>query len=439
MTRSVRCLFSIFPRAQHTAASSPAMAQSKELDHYKLIFNDVKTRPYNQDLGCPKSSVLNDHLKDRLSGSLVGLAVGDAVGAYFEFKSAEFVRRNAPIGMRSGGTWSLDAGQWTDDTSMALCLAASLLMTGECDPYDQTMRYLAWYERSYLSSKEGDGPAFDIGIGTRGTLDKFSMWQSDLVCKLIKNNSERIEAKYKFEGSVYDAVRKEFPSAGNFAHATTGGNGSLMRLAPIPVFFHSDTQAAITSAEVSSITTHRAGFAIDACKFYAALICEAFRPGATKAVLLDSGFRDKFPGLRNLDRQIVEIAEGSYKTPVNAPPHDIVGNSNGAASKALKAALWAIYNDEDSFKRGVELAVGLGGDTDTVAAIYGQLAGRYTDIQIQESPKNGVTNCTSTILYEILRCILVNDMLSNDNDYFCTDFTSRFFYDNDNLHDFGVT
>ncbi|XP_055341773.1 ADP-ribosylarginine hydrolase Tri1-like isoform X1 [Paramacrobiotus metropolitanus] len=197
--------------------------------------------------------------------------------------------------MRAGGTWSLEVGQWTDDTSMALCLAASLLMTGECDPFDQTMRYLAWYERSYLSSKEGDGPAFDIG-----------------------------------------------------------GNGGLMRLAPIPIFFYKDTNSAIQYATVSCATTHRAGFAIDACKLHAALICEALKLNSSKSALLDNDFYKKFFGLKDLNEEILEIAKGSYKTPADAPPEGTIGNANGKASKSLKAALWA-FHDGNSFQRGWSL------------------------------------------------------------------------------------
>lgn len=88
--------------------------------------------------------------RERFRGALFGLACGDAIGT-----SVEFLRRRsfAPLtDMIGGGPFSLQPGQWTDDTSMALCLATSLLDSGGFDPADQMRRYCRWMEESYLSS-----------------------------------------------------------------------------------------------------------------------------------------------------------------------------------------------------------------------------------------------------------------------------------------------
>ena len=91
-------------------------------------------------------------------GSLLGLAVGDALGTTVEFQP----RGSFPpdTDMVGGGVFGLAPGQWTDDTSMALCIAASLVETGAYDPRDQLARFVRWYRDGYLSST---GRCFDIG------------------------------------------------------------------------------------------------------------------------------------------------------------------------------------------------------------------------------------------------------------------------------------
>jgi ADP-ribosyl-[dinitrogen reductase] hydrolase len=96
--------------------------------------------------------------KDRFRGCLLGLAVGDAVGTTLEFKPPGSFK--PIIGMAGGGPFRLKPGEWTDDTSMALCLATSLVEKNGFDPKDQMDRYCRWQEEGYLSS---NGRCFDIG------------------------------------------------------------------------------------------------------------------------------------------------------------------------------------------------------------------------------------------------------------------------------------
>jgi ADP-ribosyl-[dinitrogen reductase] hydrolase len=138
-------------------------------------------------------------LRDRMRGALIGLAVGDAVGTTVEFKTpGSFPPVTDMVG---GGPFRLAAGEWTDDTSMALCLAESLIEGREFDPVDQMKRYTKWYKHGHLSS---NGRCFDIGNTVSEALARFA------------------ETKDPFAGS----------RAPNKA-----GNGSLMRLAPIPMFY----------------------------------------------------------------------------------------------------------------------------------------------------------------------------------------------------------
>src|SRR4051812_3843246 len=105
---------------------------------------------------------------DRARGALLGLACGDAVGTTLEFRSPGSFE---PItDMVGGGPFGLEPGEWTDDTSLALCLAESILDTGGHDPSDQLRRYLLWCDCGYLSS---NGRCFDIGTTTSSQLERF--------------------------------------------------------------------------------------------------------------------------------------------------------------------------------------------------------------------------------------------------------------------------
>lgn len=105
---------------------------------------------------------------ERYQGCLLGLACGDAVGTTVEFRSRGSF---APVtGMQGGGPFGLIAGEWTDDTSMALCLAASLIHCKGFDAVDQMNRYCNWRSVGYMSST---GNCFDIGLTVSGALTRY--------------------------------------------------------------------------------------------------------------------------------------------------------------------------------------------------------------------------------------------------------------------------
>src|SRR5512145_652490 len=105
---------------------------------------------------------------DRFHGCLLGLAAGDATGTTVEFQP----RGSFPpvVDMIGKGPFNLQPGQWTDDTSMALCLATSLVRAGGFDATDQMNRYCNWYKEGYLSST---GHCFDIGNTVRQALHRY--------------------------------------------------------------------------------------------------------------------------------------------------------------------------------------------------------------------------------------------------------------------------
>ena len=258
-------------------------------------------------------------------GALVGLAVGDAVGTTVEFRPpGTFDRVTDMVG---GGPFRLPAGAWTDDTSMAMCLAESLASCGGFDPVDQLERYVRWYREGHWSST---GRCFDIGNSTRKALERF----------------ERTGEPYPGD-----------------ADPGGGGNGPLMKLAPVPLAFARRPDLAIEHASASARTTHGAPEAADACRYFAVLLLAALR-GASADDVLRMGWEGE-----PLHPKVAAVAAGSFLT--KEPP---VIRGGGYIVDALEAALWALRSTS-SFEEGVLAAVNLGDDADTTAAIYGQLAG----------------------------------------------------------------
>lgn len=265
-------------------------------------------------------------LDERYAGCLAGLAVGDAVGTTVEFK-----RRGSfpPVtDMIGGGPFGLKAGQWTDDTSMALCLAESLLAKNGFDAVDQMGRYLNWWKWGYLSST---GTCFDIGITVRAALETF----------------ER-------SGEAY---------AGS-SDPDTAGNGSLMRLAPLSLFYYPNMEDVLRFSAQSSLTTHAAAEAVECCQVLGFVIARCLA-GMSKNDVLEASEL-------NLDETAVkQIAMGDYRVKSRS---DLRGTGYAVAS--LEAALWCFCSTQN-FEAAVLVAANLGDDADTTAAIVGQVAGAF--------------------------------------------------------------
>ncbi len=244
--------------------------------------------------------------------------------------------------MVGGGPFKLEPGQWTDDTSMALCLATSLVAIDGFDVRDQMDRYCHWWQEGYLSST---GECFDIGNATAEALARFRQTGEPMA------------------GS--DNPRK-------------AGNGSIMRLAPIPMFFFSSWAIAdpLPDFEVmleelgqwaisSSRTTHGAAECLDACQWYARAIARALYDQTKEEILL----ADREMSL-DCD-SIRDIAQGQYRT----KNRDEISGS-GYVVKSLEAALWC-FDQTDNFRDAVLMAANLGDDADTTAAVCGQIAGAF--------------------------------------------------------------
>lgn len=265
--------------------------------------------------------------RERFRGCLLGLAVGDAVGTTLEFR-----RRGTfePLtDMVGGGPFGLLPGQWTDDTSMALCLATSLIERGGFDAHDQMIRYCQWADSGYLSST---GACFDIGNTVASSL-----------------------RRYQRDGNPY---------AGS-TDPNAAGNGCIMRLGPIPMYFFPDLDAVERFAGNSSRTTHGTEECVDACRLFGRMICRALL-GMTKNEVIFGDAESFVSG-----EAIAAIARAAYREKSEA---EIRGS--GYVVQSLEAALWA-FARTDTFADAILMAANLGDDADTTAAVCGQVAGAY--------------------------------------------------------------
>jgi ADP-ribosyl-[dinitrogen reductase] hydrolase len=311
----------------------------------------------------------NDVTCNRMIGSLIGLAIGDALGASVEFRPQQYLAANPVSKMVGGGTWGLEVGKWTDDTSMALCLAASLIAEVDFNPYDQMVRYKWWNRHGYLSST---GHCFDIGQATRQSINKFTNRQKTLKLHY------RCRSEYEVDTLAWDSVQRVSDFDVHCGDEDAAGNGALMRLAPVPLFYFKTPTVAIEYAGRSASLTHANQKAIDACRYYAALIVAALH-NYPKEDLLNNNFYSKHKdwfGEHALHDDIIQISRGSYKKDKNKGGYEQGIRGKGYIVHALEAALWAFWS-HDSFEAGALAAVNLGDDTDTTAAIYGQLAGAH--------------------------------------------------------------
>jgi ADP-ribosyl-[dinitrogen reductase] hydrolase len=265
----------------------------------------------------------------RSQGCFLGLAIGDALGAPVEFSTPGSFEQ--VTGYRAGGVFNLEAGQWTDDSSMALCLADSLLSEARLNPADQMERYWRWFQHGENSST---GRCFDIGNGTRAALER---WRQTGV-----------------------------PEAGG---SDSLGNGALMRMAPVAITWRHDPGLAGGMAARSAQTTHNHPLALASAQFFGEMLARALQ-GAGQEELLAPWWK----GSSNWDPDatVQRIANGSWR--------DATIRASGHALRSLEAALWA-FGSTDCFEACLLAAVNLGDDADTVGAIAGQLAGAHYGLE----------------------------------------------------------
>jgi ADP-ribosyl-[dinitrogen reductase] hydrolase len=266
-----------------------------------------------------------DAIRDRALGALVGLAVGDAIGTTVEFQQrGSFDPVTAMVG---GGPFNLRPGQWTDDTSMTLALGESLIACGGLDERDLLERFLRWFHDGENSVK---GYCFDIGNATAAALRAFHQ-----------------------TGDIHAAS----------ADPRIGGNGSIMRLAPVAVRHWNNPDRLRGAARRQSATTHPAAEPVDASEALALLLANAIR-GMPLTGLLSASYGPYTP-------KVQAVVDGSW-----LGKHRDAIRSSGYVIDTLEAAIWAI-GSSGTFEESVLRAVNLGDDSDSVGAVAGQIAGAF--------------------------------------------------------------
>lgn len=268
------------------------------------------------------------NLQQSFRGGLLCLAIGDALGA-----PIEFAKRHAFIpvyGFRAGGVWNLEAGEWTDDTSMALCLAESLVESGGLDLHDQMQRYLRWYKEGYMSLR---GECFDVGSTTRMALQRYDRYG------------------YVPSGST---------------DPMTSGNGALMRLLPVILAAWDNPVRLKNWVEAATRATHASPDCVDASLVFADAVSRVLEGEPLMEVLASP----QILGGQIHGDCIQRVLEGNYR---EWKRQDVRGKGFHVI-QALENAFWACWQG-GSIKDTLLRAANLGGDADTVAAITGQLIG----------------------------------------------------------------
>lgn len=319
----------------------------------------------------------------RAMGAMAGMAVADSIGHMFEFVPVDRKGcRFDPSSLRITGEYNrfkLKPGQWTDDTSMGLCLADSLLVKGVYNGSDIRVRFWNWWFQGYNNAFHREANRSNsVGLGGN-----------------IRSSLQEIK----------DAC----PPARFESFNDDAGIGSLMRLAPIPILFHMDFKLVMRMSAESSFTTHPGPTASSTCAFLGFLIARAMtrNPNSreTAAQFLDSCVADfsvlpDFLGDTELLR-LLRSAEppGSKERCWNwrdpkglylLETVEVRGKSyNGyPVSKeyfgsfcmdGLAMALFSFYHTT-TFMAALAKCVNMLGDADSTGAIVGQLAGAFYGI-----------------------------------------------------------
>lgn len=321
---------------------------------------------------------MNDDKQNKIRGMFLGLAVGDALGAPYEFGyTAQKITEEFDGTMRDH---RIPKGSYTDDTAMALCLADSLLACDGYNSYDVMTKYLKWATFGYRDSQ--GNPASDIGTQTALAIEKFA------------------------DNPV---IRKDKLRTRN------AGNGGIMRLAPIVIAGHQlNIQEIMELARISSRETHYSHEADAGAEILAALLHLALQ-GKDKRQIIDIEEYSTGDFFNDILFRIEEALDQNIKLELQ--------DLGGYVVDALKISIWGFMHF-DSYEEGMKEVIKLGGDTDTNAAIYGQIAGAYygyssiPDNWLDELPVKDELLVLCDNLYENKPCVVKQTRFEEDTTYF---------------------
>lgn len=268
---------------------------------------------------------------DKSKGMLLGLIIGDALGAPYEFGyTAKKIQAEFDGVMRDH---RIPKGAYTDDTAMALCLADSLLTCKGYNSYDVMLRYFKWAVQGYRDSQ--GKPASDIGTQTALAIEDFPD------NPVIHHDKQRTR---------------------------NAGNGGIMRIAPIILASHDESiQKVMELARISSRETHYSYEANAGAEIFGAMLYLALK-GKRKQEIVDVIKYKTGDFFNDVFYRVEEAFEMEAK--------DELLDLGGYVVDTIKIAVWGFLNF-DTFEEGMLEVIKLCGDTDTNAAVYGQLAGAY--------------------------------------------------------------
>jgi ADP-ribosyl-[dinitrogen reductase] hydrolase len=318
---------------------------------------------------------------NKATACILGGAIGDAMGMPYEIfigscrslkdiKEMVYKQRKSlkdiPHKYVVGGPFNLQAGEWTDDTSQMLCLTDSILEHKTVDIADLMRKIRKWWFNGYNSC---NGTPLGLGGNTAKALYSFD------------------------EDDPYKCVGGTNPEK-------DAGNGSLMRLAPVPVYWHKDINEAIMMARLQTKVTHNVIEAQDGSALMTYIIWLALN-GKDKDTIF--GMLEKCPTL--YDVNVIELTKPNAKW--RTATEDDILTLPGRCLWTLEAALWCIYNT-NNFESAVMKAVRLGGDSDTVGSVTGQIAGALYGMD--SIPKDWINNLyhKDTILQKANNLYLAN-------------------------------
>ena len=302
----------------------------------------------------------------KAQGAILGCAVGDALGITQEIfverpnhieVTLQQVRNQRKSRKACGlqteleglGPWehiTLEAGEWTDDTAMLLCLCDSILQHTTVDTADLVTKFRSWWYQGYNACRHKT--SLGLGGNTQEALERF-----DPEHPLILTGGSNPE--------------------------TDAGNGALMRLAPVPVYWHASLETAMLMARKQAQTTHNVPEALDTCALMTFIMWHAIN-GLDKAAIFDL-----LPSLegafQHADVAKLVMANAKWRT----AHEDSIITLPSRCLWTLEAALWCVYNTS-TFEDAVLKAINLGGDADTVGAITGQIAGAMYGVKCIPEP-----------------------------------------------------
>lgn len=270
---------------------------------------------------------------DRFKGSMLGLAVGDALGAPWEFQPIPKKGIADMVENDISRLRNIKKGQWTDDTALALCIADALIKNKKIEYRAIMDNFVKWLFQGFMTPQ-----GCSTGMGT--------------------TTMEAI-LDYNMTGNYFSGKEE----------AEKAGNGSIMRIAPLALFYTNKYDTSFICAQ-SSLLTHATPECVEGCALLGKIISRCFYYKSKEDILFDGHWKYDFK-----EDHINSLIDGKW---IKLNKEELRGSAY--VIDTLQIAFWCFYHTS-SFEDAVKTAVEIYGDTDTQGAVVGQIAGAYYGIE----------------------------------------------------------